>query len=228
MISAAARMGSFHDHAADSIKSPAIFSLRSTMRSRRQTAESSRLHVHHRDVCLAAFHHLGHPQPLARILAERHANRIRALRTGSKNAMRSSNPVRSVFESQEPRSSRSWRDCESSTAPGPDRECPRSVRPALLPAASIGQASAIACAPHVAKPANPHNPSCHCPDQPHRPHRFSLVLRGLYRLRFARLTEFDNLLAHRLRRSERSACRSEGMRCSPRMCSTSSYPVAKS
>ena len=44
--------------------------------------------MHHRHLRFVAFHHFGHPQPLPRILAQRHANRIRALRARSHHTVR--------------------------------------------------------------------------------------------------------------------------------------------
>ncbi len=46
------------------------------------------VNVHHRHVGFAPLYHFGHPQPFARIFAQCHANRIRALRTRGKHAVR--------------------------------------------------------------------------------------------------------------------------------------------
>ena len=184
LISAAARIGLSRTTPPIRLKRPITFCFRSTIccichgyRFRRS------INMHHRDVRLASFQHLGHPQPLARILAQGHANRIRALchRRGARRGP--SNPVPAASGLTEARSFELSIDCESSTVPGPGQGCQRSAPPVPPQAAPIGWALAGACA-LPASPVNPTQPQRYSPDQPHHPHHFSACsLRGLYRLR---------------------------------------------
>ena len=184
LISAAARIGLSRTIPPIRLKSPAIFSLRSTTARIRDRDDASRQHPHAPSP--RASRSLPSPRPPTAARAHSrsgHTNRIRAFRPAAAHHA-PSNPVPAVSESPESRSSEWSKDFVLSTAPGPAQECRRSAPPVPLPAAPTWLGVCGACAPLAASPANPHTASAHCPDQPHRPHHFcACSLRGLYRLR---------------------------------------------
>ena len=157
LISAAARIGLSCISAADSIEQACdpFFAQHQPRIGSRQPASSesstctiaTRVHV--------AFHDFGHPQPLARTLAQRHANRIRALRARASTPRAFQILFQQSSESPELRSSESSRDFESSTAPVPAQEC-RLICPA---------SSAAGCA-HRLGDLRRLRPACCEPSQP--------------------------------------------------------------
>ncbi len=141
----------------------------------------SGLHHDHR-AWLIAFEHLGHPEPLARILAQGDADRIGALVVGQPPRRGPSGPARSACESQAIARLEYSRDCAASGCawPGPrmSSDLIGQLRCRLCPS---GRAFAQELRNARRAPFHTRTPP-QLPNQPHGLHHFcACSLRGLYR-----------------------------------------------